>query len=168
MDEFLRETQEDEQGYYITIDSAWETSGSEVRGYAIDLLAEYENLELTPKEVEAQLSTYSALLCEITNNKLSKTNYDLETILSIYADEQEADCDEYCSDRERLREYEAIGLAPEELRDTIKDPVFVTAAMFRGAGISKERTSEILNAELDGRLLVIPKGNYKLTLTKED
>lgn len=161
-----RMTYIDHYGWYLKVPGA--VNDVKVRGTYVDRLAEYEDLDLTPEEIEAQFSTYSALLCEITNNKLSKTNYDLETILSVYADEQESDCEEYCSDRETLREYEAIGLTPEELRETIKEPVFVTAAMFRGAGISKDRTSEILKAELDGRLLVIPKGNYKLTLTKED
>lgn len=61
---------------------------------AVDRLAAYEDLGLTPEEIEAQLNTYSALLCEITKNRLSKTNYVLEDILTIYDDIQSEECGE--------------------------------------------------------------------------
>ena len=49
-------------------------------------LAEYEEIGISPQDIKKQLSTYSSLLCEITHNKLSKTNYTLEAILSAIAD----------------------------------------------------------------------------------
>ena len=60
----------------------------------VNRLAAYEDLGLTPTEITAQLNTYSALLCEITNNKLSKTNYALEDILCVYDDVQEEECEQ--------------------------------------------------------------------------
>lgn len=60
----------------------------------IDRLAAYEDLGLTPEEITAQLNTYSALLCEITNNKLSKTNYALEDLLPIINDIQAEECEQ--------------------------------------------------------------------------
>lgn len=60
----------------------------------IDRLAAYEDLGLTPEEITAQLNTYSSLLCEITNNRLSKTNYALDDILTVYNDVQSEECEQ--------------------------------------------------------------------------
>ena len=61
---------------------------------AVDRLAAYEDLGLTPEEITAQLNTYSYLLCEITNNRLSKTNYALDDILTAYNDVQSEECEQ--------------------------------------------------------------------------
>ena len=60
---------------------------------AVDRLAAYEDLGLTPDEIWAQLSTYSSLLCELTSNRLSKTNYALEDLLPIIHDIQAEECE---------------------------------------------------------------------------
>lgn len=101
--ERMTEWDETNNRWYI-VDSAgkWDVKD------AVDRLAAYEDLGLTPDEIRAQLSTYSSLLCELTNNRLSKTNYALEDLLPIIHDIQAEEC-ESCnagmedSMRKRLR-----------------------------------------------------------------
>lgn len=52
--EFLKEarmTRRDSEGAYVSTDFAWENGCAEVRGGAINLLAEYEDTGLSPVEV---------------------------------------------------------------------------------------------------------------------
>ena len=72
---------------------------------ALERLAQYEDIGLSPDEIEVQLETYSSVLCDVTNNKMSKTNYTLEAIRSAIQDAQDEDCDR-CEYSEYLRQYE--------------------------------------------------------------
>lgn len=85
-----RMTEWDEtKGAYAFSDRNWEIYEQPIA----ERLAAYEDLGLTPDEIWAQLSTYSSLLCELTNNRLSKTNYALEDLLPIIHDIQAEECE---------------------------------------------------------------------------
>lgn len=61
---------------------------------AVDRLAAYEDLGLTPDEIALQLYTYSCLLCDVTHSRMSKTNYTLDAIRSCIEDVQEEECEQ--------------------------------------------------------------------------
>ena len=97
-------------------------------------LAEYEDLGLTPKEILEQLRTYSALLCEITDNRMSKTNYTLEAIMGQVHDAEERFCEEDCDERRcfhdmlrdkedgKLMEMPFIAMVEQSLQDGKMEP----------------------------------------------
>ena len=63
----------------------------------------YEELELTPQEIEQQLTNFSSFLMEMTGSRMSKTNYTVQAMVSEANDYFESVCDE-CSDRQQLDE----------------------------------------------------------------
>lgn len=66
-------------------------------------LSEYEDLELTPEEIEQQFKNFSSFLMEMTGGSMSKTNYTVQAMVSEANDHFESVCDE-CSDRQHLQE----------------------------------------------------------------
>ena len=61
----------------------------------------YEELELTPQEIEQQLTNFSSFLMEMTGGRMSKTNYTVQAMVSEANDYFESLCDD-CSDRKEL------------------------------------------------------------------
>lgn len=83
---------------------------------AINRFFSYENIELTPFEIEQQLSNFSAFLCEMTDGKMSKTNYTVETMISVANDCWQSVCDE-CGDIQELKAYRSTSLSPADIAD---------------------------------------------------
>lgn len=65
----------------------------------------YEELEMTPDEIEQTLLNFSSFLCEMTGGRMSKTNYTVQAMVSEANDYNESLCDE-CYDRKYLAEVE--------------------------------------------------------------
>lgn len=61
----------------------------------------YEEIDLTPEEIEQQLMNFSSFLCEMTGGRMSKTNYTVQAMVDEAHDYFERVCDE-CSDRQEL------------------------------------------------------------------
>lgn len=66
-----------------------------------EALQRYEELEMTPEDIEHQLRNFSSFLMEMTGGRMSKTNYTLQAMVSEANDYFERACDE-CSDRQEL------------------------------------------------------------------
>ena len=98
---------------------------------ALERLAQYEDIGLSPDEIETQLATYSAVLCDVTNNKMSKTNYTLEAIRSGISDAQAEDCDR-CDNTEQLKRYEEAEADGRLIILPVKEgtPLFVDGKIF--------------------------------------
>lgn len=60
-------------------------------------LAAYEDTELSPEDINDICYRFSAFLCEMTGNRMSKLNYTLEAMIDCARDAQESDCENYCS-----------------------------------------------------------------------
>lgn len=67
-----------------------------ISGEAADKLAAYEDRELKPEDIDDVLYRFSCFLCEMTNNRMSKTNYTLEAMIECARDAQEDNCERYC------------------------------------------------------------------------
>lgn len=65
----------------------------------------YEELEMTPEDIEKTLLNFSSFLMEMTGGRMSKTNYTVQAMVSEANDYFESCCDE-CSDRKYLAEIE--------------------------------------------------------------
>ena len=100
-------------------------------GPAIERLAAYEDIGLSPDEIESQLATYSAVLCDVTNNRMSKTNYTLEAIRSVISDAQAEDCDR-CDNTKQLKRYEEAEADGRLIILPVKEgtPLFVDGKIF--------------------------------------
>lgn len=104
----------------------------------IERLAAYEDTGLEPNEIEQQLMNFSSFLSEMTHGHMSKTNYTVEAMVSEANDCFERVCDE-CADLEELFDFKKLG-SIDHLRD-------------------------LLQAEQDGRLVVLPsKTVWELTM----
>lgn len=68
-----------------------------------EALQRYEDLEMTPEDIEQQLTNFSSFLMEMTGGRMSKTNYTVQAMVSEANDHNESLCDE-CSDRQQLAE----------------------------------------------------------------
>lgn len=90
----------------------------------ISRLAAYEDLGLTPDEIAAQLQTYSALLCELTRNRLSKTNYALEDLLPIINDIQSELCEE-CKTEQHVHNVYSVTVVDYVCGDAQDPSVFI-------------------------------------------
>ncbi|MGN0998673.1 MAG: hypothetical protein ACI4PO_03900 [Faecousia sp.] len=89
----------------------------------------YEELGLTPEEIEQQLMNFSSFLSEMTHGHMSKTNYTVEAMVSEANDCFERVFDE-CADREELVDFKKLG--------------------------SIDHIRELVQAKKDGRLVVLP------------
>lgn len=69
----------------------------------IDRLAHYEELEMTPEEIQQTLENFSAFLCEVTGNRMSKTNYTKEAMIKAVHDYFDRMCDECYARKEYAR-----------------------------------------------------------------
>jgi len=74
---------------------------------AAQRLAHYEDLELTPEEIQHTLKNFSAFLCEVTGNRMSKTNYTVKAMVTEVYDYFERMCDD-CYDRKEYAHYEDL------------------------------------------------------------
>ena len=66
-------------------------------------LKAYEDLEMTPEDIEHTLKNFSSFLMEMTGGRMSKTNYTVQAMVAEANDHFESVCDE-CSDRQELAE----------------------------------------------------------------
>lgn len=80
---------------------AWYSGGTPAD--RLHRLADYEDLELTPEEIEQTMLRFSSFLMEMTGGRMSKTNYTVQAMISEANDYFESVCDE-CSDRQELAE----------------------------------------------------------------
>lgn len=91
--------------------------------------------------------TFDGLFCDIANCDSTPGGTFCET----------GTCTQRCV-WERLKEYEDTGLEPEEINELLTDDVAEVAKMFRKMIESGEinHLQDILQAEQDGRLVVLP------------
>lgn len=69
---------------------------------------------------------------------------------------------------DRLAEYEDTGFTPENLRDDGFWGKFIQISNdLKNTGVDLDRVQELMKADEAGRIVIIPEGNYKFTLTKE-
>lgn len=73
-------------------------------GRHVDRLAAYEDIGLSPEEITDMIYRFEAFLCEMTGNRMSKSNYTLDTMISAANDYQQSLCDG-CWDRSELAKY---------------------------------------------------------------
>ena len=129
----------------------------------VQRLAAYENIGLMPGEIEEQLMNFSSFLCEMTGNRMSKTNYTVHDMVSVAEDYWQSFCDDCREEakqiRERVRAYEETGLTPEEIKDIIAVGGSDLAKMLRALidNGETEHMRNILTAEAEGRLVVLPE-----------
>ena len=71
---------------------------------AVNRLAEYEDIGLSPEEITDMIYRFEAFLCEMTGNRMSKSNYTLDAMISAANDYQQSLCDG-CWDRSELAKY---------------------------------------------------------------
>lgn len=69
-------------------------------------LQRYEDLDMTPEDIEQQLTNFSSFLMEMTGGRMSKTNYTVQAMVSEANDHFESICNE-CFDRQELAKIEA-------------------------------------------------------------
>ena len=69
-----------------------------------DRLAAYEDIGLSPEEITDMIYRFEAFLCEMTGNRMSKSNYTLDAMISAANDYQQSLCDG-CWDRSELAKY---------------------------------------------------------------
>ena len=91
-----------------------------------DRLAAYEEIELTPEEIENTFFRFSSLLCELTHNRMSKTNYTLKAMLSLIEEMREEDCEKYCD----LKKADNDGRLAE-LPCNIRDKVYLIETVYQ-------------------------------------
>ena len=82
-----------------------------------EALQRYEDLDMTPEDIEQQLTNFSSFLMEMTGGRMSKTNYTVQAMVSEANDHFESVCDE-CFDRTELKRYQDMGLPPEIADET--------------------------------------------------
>lgn len=80
-------------------DNCFEEQSEHYCGSAIDRLAAYEDIELTPEEIVATLMNYISFLSEMTGGRMSKTNYTVEAMVSVANDHFQSICDECREDK---------------------------------------------------------------------
>ena len=154
--ERMTEWDETNNRWYI-VDSVgkWDVKG------AVDRLAAYEDLGLTPDEIWAQLSTYSTLLCEITHGRMSKTNYVFEDIMCVFNNAQEEEC-EQCNDgmAETMR---------KRIRNILKS-IFVVTVVDYVCGEAQDPTTFLFDNEYSANqcLKALSNGKNKVFMTKEE
>ena len=71
---------------------------------AIDRLAAYEDIGLTPEEIIDMIYRFEAFLSAMTGGRMSKSNYTLDAMISAANEYQQSLCDE-CWDRSELAKY---------------------------------------------------------------
>lgn len=69
-------------------------------------LKAYEDLEMTPEDIEQTMLRFSSFLMEMTGGHMSKTNYTVQAMVAEANDHFESVCDE-CADRQELAEIKA-------------------------------------------------------------
>lgn len=62
-----------------------------------DALKQYEELDMTPEDIEQTMLRFSSFLMEMTGGRMSKTNYTVQAMVSEANDYQQKECDE-CTD----------------------------------------------------------------------
>jgi len=80
---------------------------TELEKCALKKLAAYEDIGLTPEEITDMEYRFSSFLCEMTNNRLSKTNYTVEAMVSCADDCREQECED-CWERKELSRYQEL------------------------------------------------------------
>lgn len=70
----------------------------------VQRLAAYEDIGLMPWEIEEQLKNFSSFLCEMTGNRMSKTNYTVRDMVSVAEDYWQSFCDDCREEAKQIRE----------------------------------------------------------------
>ena len=73
-------------------------------GRHVDRLAAYEDIGLSPEEITDMIYRFEAFLSAMTGNRMSKSNYTLDAMISAANDYQQSLCDG-CWDRSELAKY---------------------------------------------------------------
>lgn len=93
-----------------TVGMAWEHEEMHTMDEWVDMLqarlCAYEDLEMTPEDIEQTMLRFSSFLMEMTGGRMSKTNYTVQAMVSEANDYFESVCDE-CSDRQELEKIKA-------------------------------------------------------------
>ena len=63
-------------------------------GKIFDRLHAYEELDMTPEDIEQTMLRFSSFLMEMTGGRMSKTNYTVQAMVAEANDHQQRECDE--------------------------------------------------------------------------
>lgn len=63
----------------------------------------YEELEMTPEEIEQTLLNFSSFLCEMTGNRMSKTNYTVAAMVDEANDFRNREIEELEAELEKIK-----------------------------------------------------------------
>lgn len=108
-------------------------------------LADYEDLEMTPEDIEQTMLNFSSFLMEMTGGRMSKTNYTVQAMVAVANDYQQQELD-----KERD---EAYDLGVESVLRNHFDIPWDEAADLRK---NIDHLRELMAAEKEGRLRVLP------------
>lgn len=79
-------------------------------------LKRYEDLDMTPEDIDQTMLNFSSFLMEMTGGRMSKTNYTVQAMVAEANDYQQRECDE-CADRQELERVMAELDQVEQERD---------------------------------------------------
>ena len=104
----------------------------------------YEELELTPQEIEQQLTNFSSFLMEMTHGRMSKTNYTVQAMVT-----EANDCTEKELDEARQEGYD---LGVESVLRNHFDIPWSEAGDIRK---NIDHLRDLIKAEQEGRLVIL-------------
>ena len=106
-------------------------------GMVLATLHAYEELDMTPEDIEQTMLNFSSFLMEMTGGMMSKTNYTVQAMVSMANDHFEKACDE-CADRQAL---EGLANSYDQLQE-INDRTFKS-------NLSMGEDLKVMKAELE-------------------
>lgn len=108
-------------------------------------LADYEDLEMTPEDIEQTMLNFSSFLMEMTGGRMSKTNYTVQAMVAEANDYHQKELEE--------AEEKGYDLGVESVLRNHFDIPWAEAADLRK---NIDHLRELLVAEREGRLIVLP------------
>lgn len=108
-------------------------------------LAAFEDLEMTPDDIEQTMLRFSSFLMEMTGGRMSKTNYTVQAMVAEANDYQQKELEE--------AEQKAYDLGVDSVLRNHFDIPWPEAADLRK---NIDHLRELMKAEREGRLMVLP------------
>ena len=149
----------------ITIESATKIAG------AFERLAAYEDIGLSPEEIENTLADFSAFLCYVTNGRMSKTNYTVEAMRSE-ADNCIMEMCNDCGERQFAEKYEKAEAEGRliVLPCKVGDTVYTIEVFYEGGEWKKrirDRKFNVSDVEKMGKWIFLSREEAEAALSKD-
>lgn len=109
-------------------------------------LKAYEDLEMTPEDIEHTLKNFSSFLMEMTGGRMSKTNYTVQAMVAEANDYHQKELEE--------AEQKGYDLGVDSVLRNHFDIPWAEAADLRK---SIDHLRELMTADREGRLMVLPR-----------